>query len=61
MNINVRTKAALECYAVDNGISVTEAVRRLVGMGAFIAGALADGKSVELKRGRDRETVTFAF
>jgi hypothetical protein len=60
VNMNPETAAALRAIADRHGLSVTEAVRRVVAIASFVEQQQAEGKSVEVrdaKSGRVRELV----
>lgn len=61
VNINSQTAAALKDYADKHGVSVTEAVRRLVGVGDFIAKAQEEGKQVLFRQDGETERVVFTY
>ena len=61
VNINSQTAAALKDYADQQGVSITEAVRRLVGVGDFIAKAQDAGKQVLLRQDGETERVVFSY
>ena len=61
ININSQTAKALREYAKSNGVTVTEAVRRLVGIGTIITKAEDDGKDVLLRSGGDTERIVFTY
>lgn len=61
VNINSQTAAALKDYADQQGVSITEAVRRLVGVGDFIAKAQDEGKQVLLRQDGETERVVFSY
>lgn len=61
VNINSQTAAALKDYAETHGVSVTEAVRRLVGVGDFIAKAQEEGKQVLFRQDGETERVVFTY
>jgi hypothetical protein len=61
ININSQTAAALKEYAEKHDISITEAVRRLVGVGDFIAKAQEEGKHVLLRKDDETERVVFTY
>lgn len=52
VNINVQTRAALELFAARHDVSITEALRKLVGVGALINDEVEDGREI-LLRGED--------
>jgi hypothetical protein len=55
VNINDSTAAALRNYVDLHGVSITEAVRRLVSYGALVSDAADAGKSVQLRDGDEVE------
>jgi hypothetical protein len=59
VNINSQTAAALKDYAAQHDVSVTEALRRLVNIGAYILEARDSGKDVLFRDGHDTEKVVF--
>ena len=61
ININSQTAKVLRDYAEKNGVSVTEAVRRLIGVGTIIDQAQQDGKDVVLKDGEATERLVFTY
>lgn len=61
VNINTLTADALQEYKTAKGISLTETVRRLIGIGHFIWKAQQEGKEILLKKGDDTERVIFDF
>jgi hypothetical protein len=61
VNINSQTAAALKDYADKHGVSVTEAVRRLVGVGDFIAKSQDEGKQVLFRQDGETERVVFTY
>lgn len=61
VNINAQTAAALKDYAEEQGVSITEAVRRLIGVGDFIAKAQGEGKQVLLRQDGETERVVFSY
>lgn len=61
VNINKQTADALKDYADRNGVSVTEAVRRLVAVGDFIAKAQDEGRQVLLRHNDETERVVFTY
>ncbi|AYM40176.1 hypothetical protein [Mycobacteroides chelonae] len=61
VNINSQTAGALKDYAEQHGVSITEAVRRLVAVGDFIATAQEEGKQVVLRQGDETERVVFTY
>jgi len=61
VNINSQTAAALKDYADKHDVSVTEAVRRLVGVGDFIAKAQEEGKQVLFRQDGETERVVFTY
>lgn len=61
VNINSHTAAALKDYAEKHDVSLTEAVRRLVGVGNLIANAQDEGKDVLLRKDNELERVLFSF
>jgi hypothetical protein len=61
VNINSQTSAALRNYADRYEVSVTEALRRLVGVGDFIAKAQDEGKQVLFRQGSETERVRFTY
>ena len=61
VNINSQTAAALKDYVDKHGVSITEAVRRLVGVGDFIAKAQDEGKQVLFRQDGETERVVFTY
>lgn len=61
VNINAHTADDLRAYTEAHGVSITEALRRLLGIGAIVARAQADGADVLFRRGRNAECVEFGF
>jgi len=61
VNINSQTAAALKQYAEKHTVSITEAVRRLIAVGDFIAKAQDDEKHVLLRDGNETERVVFTY
>lgn len=61
ININSQTAKVLRDYADKHGVSVTEAVRRLIGVGTIIDQAQQDGKDVVLKDGEATERLVFTY
>ncbi|MHA0290199.1 hypothetical protein ACXYX3_27665 (plasmid) [Mycobacterium sp. C3-094] len=61
VNINKQTADALKDYADRNDVSITEAVRRLVAVGDFIAKAQDEGRQVLLRHNDDTERVVFTY
>lgn len=61
VNINKQTADALKDYAEKNDVSITEALRRLVGVGDFIAKAQEDGRQVLLRHNDETERVVFTY
>lgn len=61
VNINSQTAAVLRSYHEDNGVSITEAVRRLVAVGDCLARAQAEGHDVLIRRGDEVERVVFTY
>lgn len=61
VNINKETAAALKKIAVDNGITITEAVRRAVSVADFMYKEKAKGRHIQTmtKRGRKVRDVYF--
>lgn len=61
ININSQTAKALRDYAKANGVTITEAVRRLVGVGTIITKAENDGKHVLLRDSEGMERIVFTY
>lgn len=61
ININSQTAKVLREYADKHGVSVTEAVRRLIGVGTIIDQAQQDGKDIVLKDGEATERLVFTY
>jgi hypothetical protein len=61
VNINTLTADALQDYRTAKGISLTEAVRRLIGIGHFIWKAQLEDKEILLRKGDSTERVIFDF
>jgi hypothetical protein len=61
VNINTITAEALQEYRNAKGISLTEAVRRLIGIGHFIWKAQLENKEILLRKGEETERVIFDF
>jgi len=61
VNINKQTSEALRSYSQQQGITVTEAVRRLVNVGHFIAQAQGEGKKIQLADNDGVESVHFSY
>lgn len=61
VNINSQTAAALKAYADQHDVSVTEAVRRLIGVGDFIVKAQEEGKQVLFRQDGETERVVFTY
>lgn len=59
--INSQTASALKSYSEKHDVSVTEAVRRLVGVGDFVAKGQDEGKQVLFRQDGDTERVVFTF
>lgn len=57
VNISQATADALALIATDKRISVTEALRRLVGYGAVVYRATREGHDVLIRRGNQTERV----
>lgn len=51
VNVNSATADALKAYAEENGVSITESVRRLVSYGNLLAEADREGKKVMFQDG----------
>ncbi|GAB4662175.1 hypothetical protein MOKP64_44990 [Mycobacterium avium subsp. hominissuis] len=61
VNLNTLTAEALQEYRVTKGISLTEAVRRLIGIGHFIFKAQQEGKEILLKKGDETQRLVLDF
>lgn len=63
VNINDHTLKALQEYASQHGVTATEALRRLVGIGNIIVQATDDGGKDVLLRSKngDVERIVFGF
>lgn len=61
ININSQTAKALREYAKANGVTVTEAVRRLIGVGTIITKAEDEGKDVLLRGNEGTERIVFTY
>ena len=61
VHINSQTATALKTYAEKHGLSVTEAVRRLIAVGDFIAKAQEDGKHILVRDGKETERIVFSY
>ena len=61
VNLNTITAEALQEYRVAKGISLTEAVRRLIGIGHFIFKAQQEGKEVLLRKGDETQRLVLDF
>lgn len=54
VNISQETLKALEEVANDKGISMTEAVRRLIGYGIIVHRSIRDGNDVLIRKGHNK-------
>lgn len=61
INVNTQTEMAIRTYSEKHKVTVTEAVRRLVGMAHFVNEAIEDGKDVLFRQGSLVETVRFTL
>jgi hypothetical protein len=61
VNINEHTAKALQDYAEKHGTTVTEALRRLVGIGSIIVEAQEEKKDILLRKGSDVERIVFSY
>jgi predicted enzyme related to lactoylglutathione lyase len=59
VNISRSTVDALQEVVSDNGISMTEAVRRLIGYGIVMYRADKDGYDIQLRQGTRLEKIVF--
>ncbi len=61
VNMNVQTADELSGYMRRHNVGVTEAVRRFVGVAAFILRAMDDGNEVLIRKGGTTDRVTFSW
>ena len=61
VNINQQTEEALGRYCAKHGVTMTEAIRRFVGIADVIIRAVDDGKDVLLRKGDETERLVFSF
>lgn len=61
ININDQTAHALRRYSAENGVTITEAVRRFAGVADHILTAIADGNDVLFRKDGESERVVFTF
>lgn len=62
INISQSTRKAIEnLQEQEPGISVTEAIRRLVGVGDHVMRAVAEGREILFRKDGKAEVVVFAF
>lgn len=61
ININNQTAKVLREYAKANGVTVTEAVRRLIGIGTIVTKAEGEGKDILLRSEAGTERIVFTY